>query len=101
MQYNCVIYYESKKIKECKKHYANKYLGLAAIIHALKMWRHYLMGNKFELKSDHHSLKYLFKQLKLNALQARWMELVRKFNFEIKHIKGKKNQAADALSRRN
>ena len=57
-----VIYYESRKLKEHKKNYATHDLDLAAIIHALKMWRHYLMGRKFELRIDHHGLKYFFDQ---------------------------------------
>jgi hypothetical protein len=74
-------------------------LELASIVHALKMWRHYLLGMKFVLMTDHCGLRYLFDQPKLNARQARWMALLSKFDFEIKHIKGKENRVADALSR--
>jgi hypothetical protein len=74
-------------------------LELAAIVHALKMWRYYLMGRKFVLMTDHCGLRYLFDQPKLNARQARWMPLLREFDFEIKHIKGKENKVVDALSR--
>jgi hypothetical protein len=42
---------------------------------------------------------YLFDQPKLNTRQARWMALLSEFDFEIKHIKGKENRVADALSR--
>jgi hypothetical protein len=41
----------------------------------------------------------LFDQPKLDARQARWMALLSEFDFEIKHIKGKENWVADALSR--
>jgi hypothetical protein len=74
-------------------------LELAAIVHALKMWRHYLLGRKFVLMTDHCGLRYLFDQPKLNTRQARWMALLSEFDFEIKHIKGKENKVADALSR--
>ena len=74
-------------------------LELAAIVHTLKMWRHYLLGRKFVLMTDHYGLRYLFDQPKLNARQAIWMALLSEFNFEIKHIKGKENRVADALSR--
>jgi hypothetical protein len=63
------------------------------------MWRHYLLGRKFVLMTDHCGLRHLFDQQKLNARQARWMALLSEFDFEIKHIKGKKNKVADALSR--
>ena len=83
----------------------NKYekhdLELASIVHALGMWRPYLMGSIFKLSSDHHNLKYLFEQPNLNAHQDRCMEFLSEFNFEIKHIKGKENRVADELSRRN
>jgi hypothetical protein len=36
-------------------------LELAAIVHALRIWRHYLMGKKFELRTNHIGLKYLFE----------------------------------------
>ena len=49
--------------------------------------------------TDHCGLRYLFDQPKLNTRQARWMDLLRDFDFEIKHIKGKKNRMADALRR--
>jgi hypothetical protein len=44
-------------------------------------------------------LRHLFDQPKLNARQARWMVLLSEFDFEIKHIKGKENRVANALSR--
>ena len=75
-------------------------LELEAIIHALNMWRHYLMGRKFELRTNHHGLKYLFDQPNLNVRQARWLELISKFNFDIVYVKGKENRVADTLSRR-
>ena len=64
------------------------------------MWRHYLIGKPFELKSDHHSLKYIFTQQNLNARQRRWMEFLADYEFNINYIKGKENKVVDALSRR-
>ena len=58
------------------------------------------MGRKFELRTDHHGLKYLFDQPNLNARQARWLELISEFDFDIVYVKGKENHVADALSRR-
>ena len=55
-----VICYESRKLKENEKNYATHDLVLVAIVHALKKWRHYLMGRRFELRIDHNGLKYLF-----------------------------------------
>ena len=58
------------------------------------------MGRRFELRIDHCGLKYLFDQPTLNARKARWFEFLCEFDFEIKHIKGKENKVADALSRK-
>ena len=99
LQEDYVISYESRKLKIHEQNYGTHDLELAAIIHALKMWRHYLIGRKFTLMSDNISLKYLFDQQNLNAHQARWLAFLSEYDFEIKHIKGKENKMADALSR--
>jgi hypothetical protein len=64
------------------------------------MWKHYLMGRRFELRINHCGLKHLFKQPTLNVRETRWLEFLSKYDFEIKHIKGKENHMVDALSRR-
>ena len=99
MQENSVIAYESRKLKIHEQNYSAYDLELAAVIHALKMWRHYLLGKKFTLMTDHISLKYFFSQTDLNARQARWLSFLSEFDMDIKHIKGKENKVADALSR--
>jgi hypothetical protein len=53
------------------------------------MWRHYLMGKKFELRTNHSGLKYIFEKPTLNAKQTRWLEFLNEYDFDIKHIKGK------------
>jgi hypothetical protein len=58
------------------------------------------MKRKFKLRTDHSGLKYLFDQPTLNARQTRWLEFLNEYNFDIKHIKGKENRVACALSRR-
>jgi hypothetical protein len=98
MQGGSVVCYESQKLNEHKVNYVTHDLELAAIVHALKMWRHYLLG-KFVLMIDHCGLQYMFDQPNLNGRQARWMALLSEFDFEIKHIKGKENRVVDALSR--
>ena len=93
-----VICYESRKLKEHERNYVNHDLELAAVIHALKMWRHYIMGRKFLLLTDNSGVKYLFNQPDLNERQERWLSFLRKFEFEVRHIKGKENKVVDALS---
>ena len=98
MQNDCEICYESWKLKEHKRNYPTHDLNLATIIHTLKMWGHYLMGNKFLLKKDNMSLKYLFDQPDLNSRKARWLAFLSEYHFKLKHIKGKENKIANALS---
>ena len=68
-----VIAYESRKLNIHENNYAMYDLELAAVIHALKMWRHHLIGRKFTLMTDNKGLKYLLDQPNLNARQARWL----------------------------
>ena len=67
---------------------------------ALRIWRHYLLGEKFFLFTDHKSLQYLFIQRELNMRQRRWLEFVKDYQFDIQYHSGKANVVADALSRR-
>jgi len=64
MQEGQVVRYESKKLNEHEVNYVTHYLELVSIIHALKMLRHYILGRKFTLMTDHSGLKYLFGQPK-------------------------------------
>jgi hypothetical protein len=95
-----VICFKSRKLKEHERIYATHDLELEYIVHALKKWRHYLMGNIFELRTDHNGMKYLFDQPTLNARQRRWLEFLCEYDFDINHIKGKENKVVDALNRR-
>jgi hypothetical protein len=87
-------------LKEHERNYATHDLELAAIVHTLRKWRHYLMGRRFELRTYHNGLKYLFDQPTLNAKKTRWLEFLCEYDFDIKHIKGKENKVANALSRK-
>jgi hypothetical protein len=70
------------------------------LIHALKMSSHYIMGRRFLLLTDNSGVKYLFSQPDLNARQGRWLAFLSKFDFKVRHIKGKENKVADTLSGR-
>jgi hypothetical protein len=100
MQDGRVIAYISRKLRRHEENYATHDLELLAIVYALKVWRHYLVGRKFELKTDHCGLQHIFTQSDLNARQRRWSELLSEYDFEITYIKGTVNRVADALSRR-
>jgi hypothetical protein len=99
MQEGKVVAYASKQLKKYEENYLTHDLELAAVVHALKIWRHYLMGNKCELYTGHKSLKYFFTQTELNMRQRRWLELIKGYDVEIIYHPGKSNVVADALSR--
>ena len=93
------VAYESKKLNPAQCRYSTYEKELFAIVHALKIWRHFLYGSKFVVYADHQSLKYFCEASDLRGRKARWAELMQEFDFEIKYCKGVKNQVADALSR--
>jgi ribonuclease HI len=98
MQEGRVIAYASRQLKTYEQNYLTHDLELAAVVHALKIWRHYLIGNKCEIFTDHKSLKYIFTQPDLNLRQRRWLELIKDYNLEIYYHPGKANVVANALS---
>jgi hypothetical protein len=69
MQDNRVIAYASRALRPHEKNYLTHDLELAAVIHALKIWRHYLIGTHCNIYTDHKSLKYIFTQADLNMRQ--------------------------------
>ncbi|XXG82456.1 hypothetical protein AAC387_Pa10g0402 [Persea americana] len=100
MQNGKVITYASRQLKNHEQNYPTHDLELAAVVFALKIWRHYLYGEKFEVMTDHQSLKYIFTQRDLNNRQRRWMELLNDYDLTIFYHPGKANVVADALSRK-
>jgi hypothetical protein len=100
MQEGRVITYASRQLRRHEEHYPTHDLELAAVVHALKIWRHYLLGNVCHIYTDHKSLKYIFTQSELNMRQRRWLELIKDYELEIHYHPGKANVVADALSRK-
>ncbi|WVZ81255.1 hypothetical protein U9M48_028649 [Paspalum notatum var. saurae] len=100
MQEGRVIAYASRQLRRHEANYATHDLELAAVVHALKIWRHYLLGNTCHIYTDHKSLKYILTQPELNMRQRRWLELIKDYDLEIHYHPGKANVIADALSHR-
>ncbi|CAA0833176.1 Unknown protein, partial [Striga hermonthica] len=100
MQDGQVVAYASRQLKPHEQNYPMHDLELAAVVHALKIWRHYLYGGRCEIFTDHKSLQYIFTQKELNMRQHRWLELVKDYDCSIQYHPGKANVVADALSRK-
>jgi hypothetical protein len=77
MQESRVVTYASRALRPHEINYPTHDLELAAVVHALKIWRHYLMGNRCNIFTDNKSLKYIFTQSALNMRQRRWLELIK------------------------
>ena len=101
MQRDRVIAYASRQLKTHEVNYPTHDLELAAIVFALKIWRHYLYGEKCHVFTDHKSLKFLMSQKDLNSRQRRWLELIKDYDLVIDYHPGKANVVADALSRKS
>ncbi|KAK9086078.1 hypothetical protein Sjap_026489 [Stephania japonica] len=99
MQEGHPVAYLSRRLRPHEENYPVHDLELAAVVFALKAWRHYLYGEWFMLFRDHQSLRYLFTQKDLNMRQRRWLELLKDYDFAIEYHPGKANVVADALSR--
>ena len=79
MQDGKVVAYASRQLRPHDQNYPTHDLELAAVVHALKIWRHYLIGNKCEIYTDHKSLKYIFTQPDLNLRQRdgrNWLRII-------------------------
>lgn len=96
-----VLAYASRQLKQHERNYPTHDLELATIVFALKIWRHYLYGEKCHIFTDHKSLKYLMSQKKLNLRQCRWLELIKDYDMIIDYHPGKSNVAISALSRKS
>ena len=100
MQDGKVVAYASRQLKPHEQNYLTHDLELATVVFALKIWRHYLYGEKCRIFTDHKSLKYLLTQKELNLRQRRWLELFKDYDCIVDYHSGKANVVKDALSRK-
>ncbi|KAE8657890.1 Detected protein of unknown function [Hibiscus syriacus] len=100
MQEGKVVAYASRQLKPHERNYPTHDLEMAAVVFALRIWRHYLYGESCYLYTDHKSLKYLMTQKELNLRQRRWVEFLKDYDVIIDYHPGKANVVADALSRK-
>ena len=100
MQDGKVMAYSSRQLKPYEQNYPTHDLELVTIVFSLKIWRHYLYGEKCIIYTDHKSLKYLLPQKELNLRQWRWLELFKDYDCIIYYHPKKANVVADASSRK-
>ena len=99
-QDNHVIAYASHTLTKCERNYSVIQKECLAIVYTLKQFRHYLLGRKFLLLTDHVPLQWLGSQ-KMEGMVCRWALSIQEFDFDITYRKGSLNAKADMLSRRD
>jgi len=93
------IVFFSKVMNATQRNYCLTRRELLAVIAALQHFRHYLLGNKVVLRTDHHSLKWLNTFKRPEGIMARWVETLAEFDFTIEHRPGRLHCNADGVSR--
>jgi hypothetical protein len=102
-----VLMQEGRPLAFTSKQLSEKNLGkpiyekeMLAILHAVELWHPYLLGKRFQIKTDHQSLKYFLEQRISSQEQQKWVTKLFGYDYEIIYKKGKENVVADALSRK-
>jgi hypothetical protein len=93
------VAYASKKLSKAEINYCVTRKELRAVVFFLKYYRHYLLGRKFTVRTDHAALQWLRRIPEPIGQQARWIGYMDEFDFELVHRSGQKHINADAMSR--
>ena len=103
------VAYESRKLTAAEQNYPAHVLELLAVVHALRVFRHYLLGggaprpsgcwSDFDLRTDNQAITWLKTNRHLNKMYVRWLDEIEDFRFDVTHLPGSRNPT-DPLSRR-
>ena len=93
------IAYASKKFSPTEQRYSTVERECLAIVRGIEKFSRYLYGTKFGIETDHAPLRFLSQANLTNPRLLRWTLALQPYVFDIKHIKGQENHAADYLSR--
>ncbi|KAG1514733.1 hypothetical protein G6F45_011487 [Rhizopus arrhizus] len=93
------VIYASRSLKSSEVNYAATKLECLAVVWAVKMFRPYLLGEKFTIMTDHSALTGLLKAKNPTGILARWIAILSEYEYEIKYRPGRVNESADFLSR--
>nr|WPV71156.1 MAG: replicase [Ips erranti-like virus 3] len=95
-----VIAYFSKSLSKPERNYCVTRKELLAVVKTVEQFHKYLYGQRFRLRTDHASLKWLFQFKNPEGQIARWLQRLQEYDFQIEHRKGRLHGNADAVSRR-
>ena len=98
--HECVVSYASRVLSRSERKYCATRREMLALVWAVHIFRPYLYGKRFTLRTDHNCLKWLHNFKEPEGQVARWLEALAEFDYEVVHRPGKQHQNADALSRK-
>ena len=94
-----VIAYGSLSLSAAQRKYCTTRKELLAVVRFTRQYRHYLLGQKFVVRTDHSSLTWLMRFRHIEGQLARWLEELSQYDMDVVHRPGKKHENADGLSR--
>ena len=94
-----VIAYASKTLGPTQRYYCATKKELLAVVYFTRHFRHYLMGDVFNIRTDHASLQWLMSFRQTDNMQQRWLQCMQNYTFDLHHRDGKKHLNADSMSR--
>ena len=94
-----VIAYGSYALTQEQRNYCTTRKELLSVVRFTRQFRHYLLGRKFVVRTDHNSLTWLLNFKEPQGQLARWLEELSQFYMVVQHRSGSKHANADALSR--
>ena len=92
------ICYASKAFSKSQTNYSATKRELLSIVTFTRHFKHYLLGRKFNIVTDHRALQWLHNFKDPDGLTARWLEKLAAFDYEVQHRPGKSIGHADGLS---
>lgn len=95
-----VIAYAGRCLSRAEANYCITRKELLSIVHFTRYFRHYLLGKRFLLRTDHSALTWLHRTRDPIGQNARWLEQLGEFDLDVQHRPGQRHGNADALSRR-
>ena len=93
------IAFVARKMTSAEMNYITTEQELLALVYCFQKWRCYLDGSETVVHSDHEPLTWLQTQKTPSRRQARWLEYLSRFQYQIIYVRGDENVVADALSR--
>ncbi|MBV2113416.1 MAG: hypothetical protein KUF82_20885, partial [Candidatus Thiodiazotropha sp. (ex Ctena orbiculata)] len=94
-----VIAYASRTLNPAQQQYCTTKRELLAVVTFMKHFKHYLLGQKFIIRTDHAPLIWLRNFKEPEGLIARWISVIETFDYTIQYRPGRQHQNADCLSR--